>query len=149
MNRIDINAIIDKIDMDRLVEKIDVQEIVRRSNLDAIIKQSTTGVLTAILDLVRAQLIRCDQVLHSITQCCDCCNLRCLCWRYCCCACQQQQYHPRPQRYQMKAHGRQPRSQQRHLRMQVPSKPGETDLYWNTTCTANSSSSSHHHHQQL
>jgi uncharacterized RDD family membrane protein YckC len=76
IERIDVDALIDRVDLDRVLKKVDVADLVRRSNLDAIIHQSTTSVLSSIFDLVRVQLIRFDQVIHSLCCCCACPSLR-------------------------------------------------------------------------
>ena len=54
IERVDINAIVDKIDIDSLVEQ---------TELGSIIARSTTGVLTEVLDVIRAQGVGLDDFI--------------------------------------------------------------------------------------
>jgi uncharacterized RDD family membrane protein YckC len=126
IERINVDALIDRVDLDRLLKKVDVADLVRRSNLDAIIQQSTTGVLTTIFDLLRVQLIRFDQVLHSL--------FSCFSFSTCgTCAFKSPRKRKKPQRQR-------PTTSRRWLRVhQLPAKPGASapgdDATWPTRAT--------------
>src|ERR1700677_1344657 len=73
VDAIDIDAILDKVDVEKIIERVDVQQIVERVDINAIVNEididslveqtelgsiiarSTTGILTEVLDVVRAQ----------------------------------------------------------------------------------------------
>jgi hypothetical protein len=63
IDRVDIQQLIDRVDMNAIVDKIDIDSLVEHTELGSIIARSTTGVLTEILDVVRAQGVGLDDFI--------------------------------------------------------------------------------------
>jgi hypothetical protein len=63
IERVDIQAIIERVDINAIVEKVDIDALVEQTELGSIIARSTTGVLTEILDVVRAQGVGLDDFI--------------------------------------------------------------------------------------
>ncbi len=81
VSRVDINAIVDRVDVEKIVERVDIQKIIERVDINAIVEEididalvehtelgsiiarSTTGVLTEILDVIRAQGVGLDDFI--------------------------------------------------------------------------------------
>ena len=55
IERVDVEKIIERVDINAIIEKIDIDALVEQTELGSIIARSTTGVLTEILDVIRAQ----------------------------------------------------------------------------------------------
>jgi hypothetical protein len=60
VERVDIQKIIERLDINAIVEKVDIDALVEQTELGSIIARSTTGVLTEILDVIRAQGVGLD-----------------------------------------------------------------------------------------
>ncbi len=60
IDRVDVQKVIDRVDVNAIVDKIDIDALVEQTELGSIIARSTTGVLTEILDVVRAQGVGLD-----------------------------------------------------------------------------------------
>jgi hypothetical protein len=60
VDRVDIQKIIERLDINAIVEKVDIDALVEHTELGSIIARSTTGVLTEILDVIRAQGVGLD-----------------------------------------------------------------------------------------
>jgi hypothetical protein len=60
IEQIDIETVIERIDINAIIDQIDVDKIVEQTELGSIIARSTTGVLTEILDVIRAQGVGLD-----------------------------------------------------------------------------------------
>ena len=72
VDAIDLNAVLDKVDIEALIERVDINAIVDEIDIDALVEQtelgsiiarSTTGVLTEILDVIRAQGVGLDDFI--------------------------------------------------------------------------------------
>jgi hypothetical protein len=81
VERIDINEIVDRVDIQKIIDRVDVQEIIERIDINAIVNEididslveqtelgsiiarSTTGILTEVLDVVRAQGVGLDDFI--------------------------------------------------------------------------------------
>jgi hypothetical protein len=81
IERVDVDAIIERVDVQKIIERVDVQEIIERVDINAIVNQididslveqtelgsiiarSTTGILTEVLDVVRAQGVGLDDFI--------------------------------------------------------------------------------------
>src|ERR1700728_4646765 len=81
VDAIDIDSIIDKVDVEKIIERVDVQQIIERVDINAIVNQididslveqtelgsiiarSTTGILTEVLDVIRAQGVGLDDFI--------------------------------------------------------------------------------------
>ncbi len=63
VERVDIQKIIERIDINAIVEEIDIDALVEHTELGSIIARSTTGVLTEILDVIRAQGVGLDDFI--------------------------------------------------------------------------------------
>jgi hypothetical protein len=63
VERVDVEKIIDRIDINAIVDKIDIDSLVEQTELGSIIARSTTGILTEILDVVRAQGVGLDDFI--------------------------------------------------------------------------------------
>ena len=63
IDRVDVEKIIDRVDINAIVEKIDIDALVEQTELGSIIARSTTGVLTEILDVIRAQGVGLDDFI--------------------------------------------------------------------------------------
>jgi hypothetical protein len=63
IDRIDIQQVIDRVDINAIVDGIDIDALVEHTELGSIIARSTTGVLTEILDVIRAQGVGLDDFI--------------------------------------------------------------------------------------
>ena len=64
VDAINIDAILDKVDVEKIIERVDVDKIlVEQTELGSIIARSTTGILTEVLDVVRAQGVGLDDFI--------------------------------------------------------------------------------------
>jgi hypothetical protein len=63
VERVDIQKIIERIDINAIVEEINIDALVEHTELGSIIARSTTGVLTEILDVIRAQGVGLDDFI--------------------------------------------------------------------------------------
>jgi hypothetical protein len=63
IDRVDVQQIIDRVDINAIVNEIDIDSLVEHTELGSIIARSTTGVLTEILDVVRAQGVGLDDFI--------------------------------------------------------------------------------------
>ena len=72
VDAIDIDAVLDKVDVEKIIERVDINAIVNEIDIDALVEQtelgsiiarSTTGVLTEILDVIRAQGVGLDDFI--------------------------------------------------------------------------------------
>jgi hypothetical protein len=60
IDRVDINEIVSRVDINEIVDKIDIDALVENTELGSIIARSTTGILTEVLDVIRAQGVGLD-----------------------------------------------------------------------------------------
>jgi len=60
IERVDLNAVLEQVDLNAIVDKIDIDALVEHTELGSIIAHSTTGILTEVLDVVRAQGVGLD-----------------------------------------------------------------------------------------
>ena len=60
IERVDVQQIIERVDINAIVNKIDIDSLVEQTELGSIIARSTTGILTEVLDVVRAQGVGLD-----------------------------------------------------------------------------------------
>jgi hypothetical protein len=63
IERVDVQKIIDRVDVNAIVDEIDIDALVEHTELGSIIARSTTGVLTEILDVIRAQGVGLDDFI--------------------------------------------------------------------------------------
>ena len=63
IDRVDVQKVIDRVDVNAIVDKIDIDALVEQTELGSIIARSTTGVLTEILDVIRAQGVGLDDFI--------------------------------------------------------------------------------------
>ena len=63
IDRVDVQQIIERVDINAIVDKIDIDSLVEQTELGSIIARSTTGVLTEILDVIRAQGVGLDDFI--------------------------------------------------------------------------------------
>src|SRR6516162_7595447 len=72
VDAIDIDAVLDKVDVEKVIERVDINKVVKQIDIDALVEQtelgsiiarSTTGVLTEILDVIRAQGVGLDDFI--------------------------------------------------------------------------------------
>lgn len=69
IERIDINLLLERIDFDRLVDRIPIEEIIDRSNISEIVARSSSGILSQILDAIRAQAAKYDCIVQGMGRC--------------------------------------------------------------------------------
>jgi hypothetical protein len=60
IDRVDVQQIIERVDINAIVDKIDIDSLVEQTELGSIIARSTTGILTEVLDVIRAQGVGLD-----------------------------------------------------------------------------------------
>jgi hypothetical protein len=60
IDRIDLQKVIERVDLNAVIQDIDIEALVEHTELGAIIARSTTGVLTEVLDVIRAQGVGLD-----------------------------------------------------------------------------------------
>ena len=58
-----MQQVIDKVDINAIVDKIDIDALVEQTELGSIIARSTTGILTEVLDVIRAQGVGLDDFI--------------------------------------------------------------------------------------
>lgn len=63
IERVDVEKIINRVDINAIVEKVDIDALVEQTELGSIIARSTTGILTEILDVIRAQGVGLDDFI--------------------------------------------------------------------------------------
>jgi hypothetical protein len=63
IDRVDVQQIIERVDINAIVDKIDIDSLVEQTELGSIIARSTTGILTEVLDVVRAQGVGLDDFI--------------------------------------------------------------------------------------
>jgi hypothetical protein len=63
IDRVDVQQIIDRVDINAIVDGIDIDALVEHTEIGSIIARSTTGVLTEILDVIRAQGVGLDDFI--------------------------------------------------------------------------------------
>ncbi len=63
IERVDVEKIIDRVDINAIVDEIDIDKLVEQTELGSIIARSTTGVLTEVLDVIRAQGVGLDDFI--------------------------------------------------------------------------------------
>jgi len=63
IDRVDVQKIIDRVDINGIVDRIDIDALVEQTELGSIIARSTTGILTEVLDVVRAQGVGLDDFI--------------------------------------------------------------------------------------
>jgi hypothetical protein len=63
VDRVDIQEIIDRVDINAIVEKLDIDSLVEQTEIGSIIARSTTGILTEVLDVIRAQGVGLDDFI--------------------------------------------------------------------------------------
>ena len=72
LDRVDLDTLLQRVDLDRLLERVDINGLIDRSNLDVIVARSMSGVMSGMMDMIRAQFIQIDQVAHGCLRC-HCC----------------------------------------------------------------------------
>jgi hypothetical protein len=60
IERVDLQKVIERMDINAIVEKVDIDALVEQTELGSIIARSTTGIVTEILDVIRAQGVGLD-----------------------------------------------------------------------------------------
>jgi hypothetical protein len=63
IDRVDVQQIIERVDINAIVDKIDIDSLVEQTELGSIIARSTTGILTEVLDVIRAQGVGLDDFI--------------------------------------------------------------------------------------
>ncbi len=63
IDRVDVQQIIERVDINAIVKQIDIDSLVEQTELGSIIARSTTGILTEILDVIRAQGVGLDDFI--------------------------------------------------------------------------------------
>src|ERR1700728_133410 len=63
VERVDVQQIIERVDINAIVNQIDIDSLVEQTELGSIIARSTTGILTEVLDVVRAQGVGLDDFI--------------------------------------------------------------------------------------
>jgi hypothetical protein len=63
IDRVDVQEIIERVDINAIVNKIDIDSLVEQTELGSIIARSTTGILTEVLDVIRAQGVGLDDFI--------------------------------------------------------------------------------------
>src|SRR5580658_2455020 len=63
VERVDVQKIIERVDINAIVNEIDIDSLVEQTELGSIIARSTTGILTEVLDVVRAQGVGLDDFI--------------------------------------------------------------------------------------
>jgi hypothetical protein len=58
-----VQQIIERVDINAIVNKIDIDSLVEQTELGSIIARSTTGILTEVLDVIRAQGVGLDDFI--------------------------------------------------------------------------------------
>jgi hypothetical protein len=63
VERVDVQKIIERVDINAIVNQIDIDSLVEQTELGSIIARSTTGILTEVLDVIRAQGVGLDDFI--------------------------------------------------------------------------------------
>ena len=63
VERVDVQKVIERVDINAIVDEIDIDALVEQTELGSIIARSTTGVLTEILDVIRAPGVGLDDFI--------------------------------------------------------------------------------------
>ena len=63
IDRVDVQKIIERVDINAIVNEIDIDALVEQTELGSIIARSTTGILTEVLDVIRAQGVGLDDFI--------------------------------------------------------------------------------------
>jgi hypothetical protein len=72
IERVDVEKIIERVDVEKIIERVDINAIIDKVNIDALVEQtelgsiiarSTTGIVTEILDVIRAQGVGLDDFI--------------------------------------------------------------------------------------
>ena len=63
IERVDVQKIIERVDINAIVNQIDIDSLVEQTELGSIIARSTTGILTEVLDVIRAQGVGLDDFI--------------------------------------------------------------------------------------
>lgn len=63
IDRVDIQEVIERVDINAIVNQIDIDSLVEQTELGSIIARSTTGILTEVLDVIRAQGVGLDDFI--------------------------------------------------------------------------------------
>jgi uncharacterized RDD family membrane protein YckC len=66
VQRVDVNAVVDRVDVNVVLERIDTDALVARTELGSLITRSTSGVLAKVLDILRANVMTADRMLHAL-----------------------------------------------------------------------------------
>jgi hypothetical protein len=64
IDRVDVQKIIERVDVNKIVNEIDIDSLVEQTELGAIIARSTTGIVTEVLDVIRAQGVGLDDFVQ-------------------------------------------------------------------------------------
>jgi len=67
VDRVDVQKIIERVDINGIVKNIDIDSLVEQTELGSIIARSTTGVLTEVLDVIRAQGVGLDDFFFRLS----------------------------------------------------------------------------------
>ena len=60
IERVDVNSIVGRVDVDHIVGELDIDALMEQTELGSIIARSTTGVVSEVLDVIRAQGVGLD-----------------------------------------------------------------------------------------
>ena len=72
ISRVDIEKVVERVDIEKLIQRVDINAIVNEIDIDALVEQtelgsiiarSTTGILTEVLDVIRAQGVGLDDFI--------------------------------------------------------------------------------------
>jgi hypothetical protein len=63
IERVDVQKIIERVDINKIVDEIDIDALVEQTELGSIIARSTTGIVTEVLDVIRAQGVGLDDFI--------------------------------------------------------------------------------------
>ena len=63
IERVDIEKVIERVDINAIIEKVDIDSLVEQTELGSIIARSTTGIVTEVLDVIRAQGVGLDDFI--------------------------------------------------------------------------------------
>ena len=63
IERVDVEKIIERVNINAIVEKIDIDALIEQTELGSIIARSTTGIVTEVLDVIRAQGVGLDDFI--------------------------------------------------------------------------------------
>jgi hypothetical protein len=63
ISKVDMQKVIEKVDINAVLDEIDIDALVEQTELGSIIARSTTGILTEVLDVIRAQGVGLDDFI--------------------------------------------------------------------------------------